>query len=50
MAETCECGEALSTHDGEHPGQCCDCFDASLGLYDDVEWLDPMPLVERPDA
>lgn len=28
----CACGEPLSpNHDDEHPGECCDCFDAPWG-------------------
>jgi hypothetical protein len=27
----CSCGNTLSkTHDIEHPGECCDCFDVRL--------------------
>jgi hypothetical protein len=31
FGKKCPCGKPLSeTHDDEHPGECCDCFDRSL--------------------
>ena len=32
IGSRCQCGAPLTTHDHEHPGKCCDCFDRALGI------------------
>jgi hypothetical protein len=32
IEEKCPCGADLSSHDEDHPGVCCDCFDAQYKI------------------